>query len=213
MPATRTPSAIGSATTRAAVALLVVLGLILVVVGLRDGGGSYRDVGSLPESQRVAVATPLAASTITGVDAPSAGITTTDVKDLGLREDNSLDVPSDAESIGWYDRSASPGTVGPTVLAGHVNLHGENGTFARLKDMTAGDTVEVHREDGTTAVFRVDRVGQFSKDAFPTDTVYGPTSEPEIRLITCGGVFDRAKRSYDDNVVVFGTLVEAYRAA
>lgn len=201
------------ATTRIAVALLAVLGVLLVVVGVREGGGSYRDVGSLPEAQRVAVATPLSASPITGVDAPSVGIATTDVVDLGLREDNSLDVPSDAASIGWYDRSASPGTVGPTVLAGHVNLHGENGTFARLKDMKAGDTVEVHRADDTTAVFRVDRVGQFSKDAFPTGTVYGATAEPEIRLITCGGVFDRAKRSYDDNIVVFGTLVEAYRPA
>lgn len=56
------------------------------------------------------------------------------------------------------------------------------------------DTVEVHRKDGTTAVFRVDEVGQYDKDAFPTDTVYGPTSDAEIRLITCGGVFNSAER-------------------
>ena len=28
-----------------------------------------------------------------------------------------------------------------------------------------------------------------------------------LRLITCGGSFDRGRRSYDDNVVVFATLV------
>ena len=37
-----------------------------------------------------------------------------------------------------------------------------------------------------------------------TDEVYGDVNRPEIRLITCGGSFDRTKRSYDDNVIVFG---------
>ena len=197
---------------RATTAILVVLGLVVVaaVIGTQssDSTGS-----SVPVSDRVSVPIPLEASEITGLDVPSIGVATTDVTDLGLREDNSLDVPSDAETVGWYDRSSSPGTVGPAVLAGHVNYSGEDGTFAKLKDVKRDDTVEVHREDGTTAVFRVDEVGQYDKDAFPTDTVYGPTSDGEVRLITCGGVFNSAKHSYDDNIVVFGQLVDAYRAA
>ena len=31
---------------------------------------------------------------------------------------------------------------------------------------------------------------------------------PELRLITCGGAFDSGARSYEDNVIVFATLVD-----
>lgn len=198
-------------TGRATIAILVVLGLVVLVAVIGTQSPSSRN-SAVPVSDRVSVAIPLDASEITGLDVPSIGVATTEVTDLGLREDNSLDVPSDAATVGWYDRSSSPGTVGPAVMAGHVNYSGEDGTFATLKDVKKDDTVEVHRKDGTTAVFRVDEVGQYDKDAFPTDTVYGPTSDAEIRLITCGGVFNSAKRSYDDNIVVFGRIVDAYRA-
>ena len=199
-------------TGRLTVALLAVLGLVVVVAVVSTQSTPAVADGPVPVDDREPVAIPLAPSAITGVEASSIGIRTTDVTDLGLRDDNSLDVPDDAETVGWYDRSASPGTVGPTVLAGHVNFSGAKGTFFDLKDMKKDDTVEVHREDGTTAVFRVDEVNQYPKDSFPTSTVYGATSDPEIRLITCGGVFDAAKHSYDDNIVVSGTLVDAYRA-
>jgi hypothetical protein len=32
-----------------------------------------------------------------------------------------------------------------------------------------------------------------------------------LRLITCGGTFDRADRSYVDNVIVFATLTGFHR--
>jgi hypothetical protein len=66
--------------------------------------------------------------------------------------------------------------------------------------------VLVDRADGSTVSFTVTRVDRYPKDAFPTDRVYAPTSEPELRLITCGGTFDRSERSYEDNVVVFARL-------
>ena len=50
-------------------------------------------------------------------------------------------------------------------------------------------------------------IALYPKDEFPTEAVYGPTSGPELRLVTCGGAFDRSARSYDDNVVVDAALV------
>ena len=47
---------------------------------------------------------------------------------------------------------------------------------------------------------------RFSKSAFPTAEVYGNTAGPELRLVTCGGDFDRAAHSYRDNVVVFARM-------
>jgi hypothetical protein len=37
--------------------------------------------------------------------------------------------------------------------------------------------------------------------------VYGPTPDPELRLITCGGALDHATRHYLSNVVVYATEV------
>jgi hypothetical protein len=50
-------------------------------------------------------------------------------------------------------------------------------------------------------------VEQYPKDAFPTERVYGDIDHAGLRLITCGGAFDRAARSYRDNVVVYAGLV------
>jgi hypothetical protein len=37
--------------------------------------------------------------------------------------------------------------------------------------------------------------------------VYGPTPDPELRLITCGGAFDYATGHYLSNIVVYATEV------
>ena len=39
--------------------------------------------------------------------------------------------------------------------------------------------------------------------AFPTQTVYGGTRDPQLRLITCGGQFDDKDRRYLDNIIVY----------
>jgi hypothetical protein len=52
----------------------------------------------------------------------------------------------------------------------------------------------------------VDEIRVVPKTDFPTFDVYSNTDGPELRLITCGGPFDSAARSYLDNIVVFATL-------
>lgn len=127
---------------------------------------------------------------------------------LGLRPDGSLEVPPTGPGApaSWYTSSPTPGERGPAVLLGHVNAtDGGPGVFAGLRALVPGDTVEIAREDGSTAVFVVDRGEQYAKDAFPTRTVYGNTAGAELRLITCDG-YDPATGLFDDNYVVYATL-------
>ena len=148
----------------------------------------------------------LAASAPVSVDIPvlRAGA---DVVDLGLQRDGTMETPTGAEPVGWYTGSPTPGALGPAVLAGHVDWDGEPGTFYGLRELLPGDEISVLRADGTTAVFAVDRVEEHGKDAFPSDEVYGDTTDAQLRLITCGGSFDEETGDYLDNVVVFATLV------
>ena len=89
------------------------------------------------------------------------------------------------------------------MLAGHVDWAGAPGVFSRLARTAVGDLVVVTDEQGRATTFRVSAVGHYPKTAFPTAAVYGDVDHPALRLITCGGAFDRAARSYVDDVVVF----------
>ncbi len=136
---------------------------------------------------------------------PALGVDA-DALPLGTDDDGELEVPSTAQGVGWYAAGAVPGDPGPAVFAGHVDLDGRAGVFSRLSTLRPGQPVRVLRPDGTAVTFVVDRVEQHAKDAFPTEAVYEPTDTPQLRLITCGGAFDRRRGSYRDNVVVFASL-------
>ena len=148
----------------------------------------------------------LAASAPVRVEIPALGVTSR-VMELGLERDGSMEVPPAGYPVGWYDRSPTPGQLGPAVIAGHVDWEGEPGAFYGLRELLPGDEVVVDRADGTVATFRVDRVEEHAKDEFPTDEVYGDLDHAGLRLITCGGGFDGDTGDYLDNVIVFATLV------
>jgi sortase (surface protein transpeptidase) len=153
-----------------------------------------------------AAARPLPASHPTGLRIPAIGVDASDIADLRLRGDGSMQVPPDATTVGWYTDSPTPGERGPAVLAAHVDWDHRLGVFHDLHQLRPGDLVAVDRADGSTARFRVRRVARYPKDHFPTREVYGNVPGAELRLITCGGELDRAARSYRDNIVVYARL-------
>lgn len=201
-----------SGTTRATVGILVVLALLAVVAYLSGDPSQRTGPASVAlPAERTAVALPLDPAGTADLRIPSIGVDTRRLTELGQTEDRRLEVPRDATTVGHYRGAAAPGQRGPAVYASHVNYRGVEGGFARLAEVEAGDQVLVERTDGVNVVYTVDRVDTVPKNAFPTARVYGPTAAPELRLITCGGEFDPDVRSYEDNVVVYGHAVEAYR--
>ncbi len=131
-----------------------------------------------------------------------------DLITVGLNRDGALEVPQpgpDYDKAAWFDGSPRPGAVGPAVIEGHVDS-AANGpsVFYALGELVAGDRIEVTRADGSVVAFVVDEVRIVPKDDFPTFAVYGNTEGPELRLITCGGPFDRRTGHYRDNIIVYG---------
>jgi sortase (surface protein transpeptidase) len=147
----------------------------------------------------------MTASTPVRVEIPAIGVDS-GLMPLGLQSDGSLEVPPEGFPAGWYTDAPTPGELGPAIIAGHVDWDGSPGVFFALRDLAPGAEVAVEREDGSTALFRVESVEQFPKGAFPTDAVYADIDHAGLRLITCGGSFDRQARSYSDNIVVFAAL-------
>lgn len=137
-----------------------------------------------------------------GLIIPAIGVRTRLVE-LGVTAAGALQVPATTTVAGWYADSPPPGAVGSSVIVGHVDSYLGPGVFFRLGLLHAPERIYVRRADGTLAVFRVTAVHTYLKSRFPTAAVYGPAPGPQLRLITCGGVFDTVLRSYLSNVVVY----------
>jgi hypothetical protein len=153
-----------------------------------------------PSAQPAPVASPVS------LTIPLIGVKT-QLTTLGLAAGGALQVPSSTSVAGWYTGSPRPGSVGSAIIVGHIDSLTGPGVFYRLPELRPGDDVYVKRADGTTAEFRVTSVQTYLKDHFPTQTVYGPTPDAELRLITCGGAFDAAAGHYLSNIVVYATQV------
>jgi LPXTG-site transpeptidase (sortase) family protein len=121
----------------------------------------------------------------------------------GVMQTPPYDKPMQAD---WYKEGPTPGEKGAAAIVGHRDTPQTSAAvFHNLGQLRRGNTIEVRRADGSTAVFTVDEVDTFAKDAFPTEKVYGGTGRAELRLITCGGRLN-ADRHWDSNVVVFAHL-------
>ena len=125
------------------------------------------------------------------------------LQQLDRLPDGSVAVPDRPDIAGWYRGGPRPGQPGPAVILGHVDSRNGPGVFLHVARLTAGAAIHVDRADGSTASFHVIAVVRVPKASFPTELVYAPTLQPTLRLVTCGGSFDHARRSYRDNVIVF----------
>jgi sortase (surface protein transpeptidase) len=125
------------------------------------------------------------------------------VDPLGLNPDGTLAVPTDFARAGWYTGRPPPGATGPAIIIAHVDSKSGPAVFKRLRELKPGDEVTVTRADRSVVTFAVDRVESHPKNAFPTNAVYDPTPGATLRLITCGGSFDRKAGHYRENVIAF----------
>lgn len=181
--------------------------LLVAVLVAGCGSAPSDDPRPAPGTSTTTTTTPAAPAAVAApveVSIPAIDATSSLVE-LGLNEDQTVQVPPVEEPMqaGWFTGAPKPGEPGPAVVLGHVNGGGQAGIFHRLHELAGGDEVLIRRADGTTARFVVSRVDRVPKDDFPTEEVYGNTAGPELRLITCGGAFDREEHSYVDNVIVY----------
>ena len=144
---------------------------------------------------------PAAVPEPTALSIPALGVEQ-DLIGLGVAADGTAEVPVDFDDVGWFTPGGRPGARGPTVLMGHVDSTAGPAVFYQLRDLAAGDTVQLTVADGTVATYTVTGTEQLAKDTFPTAAVFGAVTDDVVRLITCTGSFDAGARSYTDNLVV-----------
>ncbi|WP_420037627.1 class F sortase [Streptomyces sp. cg28] len=151
-------------------------------------------------------ATPLPRSLPTGLRIPSAGVDASSMLRLGLGPDRDLEVPpaDKGQEPGWWTGSVTPGQRGAAVIVAHYDTANGPALLRDVDHVRVGDEIAVPRADGRTAAFTVQEIQQVAKDRFPTRKVYGPTSTPQLRLITCGGPIVDGHRA--DNIILYAAL-------
>jgi hypothetical protein len=136
----------------------------------------------------------------------------------GLKPDGSLDAVDvkQPEQASYYcikdpakicSSGVLPGQIGPAVVLGHIDGNKKKGIFHDLGQLAIGDKAVVTLKDGTILTFQAYKILQTAKAQFPTQIVYQPTTVPEIRLATCTGPFVGGSLGYNDNLIVFMSLV------
>ena len=141
------------------------------------------------------------------VRVPDIGVDA-DLRRLQLTDDGQIGVPSNPDEVGWY-RSG-----GPVVIIGHVDSKTGPAIFYRLHQLSRGSRIDLEMQGGTSKSFEVEEVIETKKSLFPTDRVYrndaGVGADAGLRLVTCGGTFDRKTRHYTSNVIVFARAIPTF---
>lgn len=171
--------------------------------------GDVAAVGRPPPVALPPAHTPLEPAEPRRVEVPTIGIAAPVVA-RGLDATGAVDPPpyTTPRTVGWYGSGVRPGAVGAALFVGHVDTESKPAVFYGLSAARPGAKILVTRADGKIAEFTIDDVQVFSRDRFDAKRVYGPhrKSRAELRLITCGGTFDRKARAYTANVVVSAYL-------
>ncbi|WP_318210195.1 class F sortase [Streptomyces sp. SJL17-1] len=152
---------------------------------------------------------PLAPVDPRRVEIPSLGINAPVVA-RGLDYTGAIDPPpyEMPHTVGWFGSGTRPGAAGPALLVGHVDTESRPAVFYGLSAARPGAKVRITRTDGSVAEFTVDDVQVYPREHFDAGKVYGARDphRAELRLITCGGTFDRSSNTYTANVVVSAYL-------
>jgi sortase family protein len=200
---------------------LLLLGLWLWGRDMTDGGSALGDVSSAGRQMGAAPTLPAAHEPLSDaarpvqVDIDAVGVHAKVVA-RGLDGHGGVKPPpySKPGEVGWYKDGPTPGEAGASVLVGHVDTDTRRAVFYPLSSVQPGNRVDVTRADGTVAEFTVEKTDVVPRKDFDAKRVYAAVKphRAEVKLITCGGTFDRSTHSYTANVVVTAYLTGTHQA-
>ncbi|MFJ7235710.1 class F sortase [Streptomyces olivaceus] len=175
----------------------------------RPATGDMAAAGRPPDVPLPPAHAPLDDALPQRLEVPALGIAAP-VVERGLDNGGAIEPPpfDQPGTVGWYAAGVRPGAAGTALMVGHVDTETRPAVFYELSALEPGETVRVARDDARAAEFTVDDVQVLPRDGFDARQAYGPrdTGRAELRLITCGGTFDRTTNSYTANVVVSAYL-------
>jgi len=137
---------------------------------------------------------------------PTIGVNA-EIQYVGVNDKGEMEVPSNITDVGLFKFGVIPGQTGSAVIAGHFN--GENnqeGVFANLNKLKAGDKLSIEDKTGKSITFIVQKKELY--DSGYADDVFNQSGDAHLNLVTCDGLWDEAKKSYTKRLVIFSDILK-----
>jgi len=128
---------------------------------------------------------------------------------VGVEAGGFMELPVDPAIGGWYRFGSDPVALdGNVVISAHIDApQYPIGPLSRLRDLPAGEVVEVTDAAGDVRRYQVQSVTYYPKADLPVDELFARSGTRNLVLITCGGQFDSRTGRYADNVVAIATPI------
>jgi LPXTG-site transpeptidase (sortase) family protein len=132
-----------------------------------------------------------------------------EITEVGVDKSGVMETPIEWGRAGWYSESAKPGEPGNLVINGHYDDSlGRPAAFWELKNLKIDDTVVVFNKLGRTYSYKVvDSFFVNINDPNRLEILKSNNEVAELTLITCGGIWDSTRHTYDRRLVVKARLI------
>jgi len=126
------------------------------------------------------------------------------VNHVGLTSDGAVDVPKDASTVAWYNLGPYPGEKGSAIIDGHFSWKNNlPAVFDNLHKLKKGDKLFVEDAQGIITTFVVRELKTYGEKQNASAIFNANDDKAHLNLITCQGVWNKAKKSYSDRLIVF----------
>ena len=176
---------------------IVVVTTLCICVGMMCADKAHAASSALTGEIPVRITIPTASTSVSVI---KVGVTTT----------GHLDTPHNFVQAGWYKLGTLPGNPGNAVIDGHVDNGGSiPGVFKHLKNVAIGDSVYITQASGKILHFIVTATNVYPYTAFPSESVFAPSKDSLLNIITCDGKWLPKQDTYSDRLVVTAALVSS----
>jgi LPXTG-site transpeptidase (sortase) family protein len=131
------------------------------------------------------------------------------VLQVGINSNGALGAPNNIFDAAWYTGSSKPGQPGATLIDGHVSSWASHGVFYRLKNLVAGDSIQIVRGDGSLVNYQVVRTQIYGVNSVDMQAAINPVTEGKsgLNLITCTGDVIKGTNEFSNRIIVFAQQV------
>ncbi len=129
------------------------------------------------------------------------------VEYVGIKSNGELDAPVGPVNVAWYKNGPRPGETGSAVIDGHYGWKDNiPAVFDRLESIQKGDKLYVENDKGDTVTFVVREIKAYGPNDKADEVFISNDGKAHLNLITCGGTWNAALKSYSKRVVVLSDM-------
>lgn len=123
---------------------------------------------------------------------------------VGLTPQGAVDAPSGPSNAAWFNLGRRPGEEGAAVIVGHFGWKNSiPAVFDNLHKLNPGDRLYVESDSGETITFVVRELRSYKENELVAEVFGSNDGKSHLNLITCQGIWNKAKKSYSNRLVVF----------